>query len=170
MKSCHIFSLSLSPKAALTTCAPCFEVDVPCHEHVPKGKSLWWTSLINICLRDRLAARGKWDTETTPEENISKGSRIQPQPGTLLSPIGDIRACQGSISTSPSCQGLSTLPRLYAERQNCAFLSPVKSQSSAVFQQHRAWAWPELQINTEQLLEVIGVPGSRLEQKEGSGI
>lgn len=170
MKSCHILSLSPSPKAALTTRAPCSPVDVPCHEHVPKGKSLW-TSLMNVCLWDRAAAKGKWDTETTPEENISEGSRIKIQPGTILTPI------QGQQGLPGIHQHLTQLPEV--EHTPMSFMWKGKTFPCeipelcclpAAESTSLAPAKDKLQINKDQLLEVIGVHGSRLEQKEGSGI
>lgn len=141
MKPCHVLSLSLSPKAALTTRAPCFPVDVPCHEHVPKGKSLCWTSPTNVCLWDRPAARGKWDTETTPEENISKGSRIKIQPGTILTPTQGQQGLPGVHQHLPQLpERLSTHQCLLCEKAK-PFL--VKSQSSAVYWQQRARARPQ---------------------------
>lgn len=171
MKPCHVLSLSLSPKAALTTRASCFPVDVPCHEHVPKGKSLCWTSPMNVCLWDRPAARGKWDTETTPEENISKGSRIKIQPGTILTPTQGAEPSRGTSAPPSAAREAEHTPMssvwkgktFPCEIPELCCLLAAESTSPAP-------AKDKLQINKDQLLEVIGVHGSRLEQKEGSGI
>lgn len=40
-----------------------------------------------ICLQHGPAAGGEWPTETTQEENVSKGSRIKLQPTTFLTSI-----------------------------------------------------------------------------------
>lgn len=111
MKSCHIVSLSLSHKAALTTRAPCFPVDVPCHEHVPEGKSLWWTPLMNICLWDSKREVGHWKKTSVkdPRYNFSLGQSYH--------------LIQGYISTS-AARGWAHTDVFSAKRQNLSLWNP----------------------------------------------
>lgn len=95
-------------------------MDVPCHGHVPEGKSLWWTFASGTDQQQEESGIQKQHQRKTsvkdPGYNFSLGQSYHP--------CGDSRAFQGYPSIPPNCRRLSTHRQLCAKRQNLSLWSP----------------------------------------------